>query len=369
MYPVSARFLEALRTSHRIVVRVDAYYDGALTVPDLPIVDGSVTVDRGSKTRRNLSLVVADPKLLPWSPTDPLAVYGQELVVSRGIRYTDGTTEMVPLGTFRVEEPSGDTLYGPVTVTGKSLEAAIIDDTFQEPTSTRGYGGCVDAITGLIHATIPTASVVNQTADARNPTCAVAVWDAGADRWEAVVQIARAMQAEIYVDALNRFVIRDLPNVLTDPVAWDIAEGEGGTLIAASRTMSRTAVFNAVVASGENTASGNAPVSGVARDTDPLSPTRWGGPFGKVTKFISSPLWTTSPVCQSAAEFALFDAVAPNVTASVESVPNPALEGNDVLRASHSGRPERFLLQAATIPLSADGNFNVTLRSGKEDAI
>jgi hypothetical protein len=368
MYPISTTFRQALTASHTISVQADAYYNGALTVANLPIADGSVTVDRGSKTRRSLSLTIADPKLLPWNATDPLAVYGQQIVVSRGIRYPNGAKEMVPLGTFRIDEPSGDVLTGPVTITGKSMECAIIDDAFSVPTSTRGLGNCVDAITYLIQQTLPTAAVVNETSDNRNPACAIVTWDAGADRWDSVTQIAKAMKAEIYVDALNRFVIRDIPNVLSSSVVWDIAEGEGGTLMSSARQMSRTAVFNAVVASGENTASGTAPVSATAKDTAPTSPTRWGGPFGKVTKRISSALWTTVPICQAAADAALFDAIAPNVQTSISAIPNPALEGGDVIRVAHAGRLELFLVQSLSVPLTAEGSFSITLRGGKGDA-
>ncbi|MGI5404129.1 DUF5047 domain-containing protein [Streptomyces sp. CA-135486] len=367
MQTVTPLFLETLTTSHAMVANVEAFYAGSSTVLDLPFTDGSVTVDRKSKTRRSLSLTVADPSYLPWAELDPLAVYGQQLVVSRGIRYPNGTTEVVPLGTFRIDEPQGDVRMGPVTLTGKSMECALIDDKFEVPTSTRGLSNCVDAMTFLIQQTLPTAAIVNLTAGARNPSCAIVTWDAGADRWDAVTQIATSMQAEIYVDALNRFVIVDIPNVLSSPAAWDVAEGEGGALISSGRQMSRTAVYNAVVASGENTAGTTPPVSAVARDTDPSSPTRWGGPFGKVTKRISSGLWTTVSACTAAANSALFDAIAPNVQTSVDSLPNPALEAGDVIRVTHVGRKELYLLQSLTIPLTATGDFSMSLQGGKED--
>lgn len=367
MYPVSSTFLRTLATSHTMVARVDAYYAGQLVQANVPFAAGSVTVDRASKTRRKLSLTVPDPTFLPWGETDLLAPYGQQLVVSRGIRFTNGAEEWVPLGTFRIDAPSGDVHFGPVTVSGSSMEAAVIDDQFQVPTTTRGMGGCVDAMTTLLRQTIPDAAVTNLTTGTRNPAVAVATWDAGNDRWDAITQIARAMSAEIYVDAQNRFVITDLPDVVNGPVAWDIADGEGGTLISSGRSVSRTGVYNAVVASGENTASGAAPVSGVARDTDPSSPTRWGGPFGNVTKFISSALWITAGDCQNAANFELYDAIAPNVETSLDALPNPALEGNDIIRLTQSGRKERYLVQSAVIPLTADGDFSLTLRGGKEE--
>ncbi|MEU3285581.1 DUF5047 domain-containing protein [Streptomyces longwoodensis] len=346
---------------------MDVYYAGVLTASRLPFTAGSVTVDRGSKTRRTISLTVADPKYLPWDATDTLASYGQQLVASRGIRYSDGSEEWVPLGTFRINEPGGDVHFGPVTVTGASMECAVQDDKFQAPATTRGQSTCVDAITTLIHQTLPDAVVVNLTSGARNPAVAIADWDAGADRWEAVAQIAAAMQAEIYVDAQNRFVITDLPDLVNGTVAWDIAEGEGGTLISAARSMPRTGVYNAVVASGENTASGSVPVSATSKDLDPTSPTLWGGPFGKVTKFISSALWTTTGACQSAADYALFDATAPSVQESIDSLPNPALEGNDIVRLIRAGRKTRALVQAVTVPLTATEAFSITLRGNKEE--
>lgn len=367
MYAVTPRFLQTLTTSHSITVRADVMYAGALLRPDIPIADGSVTIDRGSKIRRSLSLTVSDPKFLPWKSLDALAVYGQSIVVHRGIRYANGAEETVPLGTFRIDEPQGDVHLGPVTLTGKSSECYIIDDKFIAPRTTKGYANCVDAMSALIRETLPDAVIVNATSDGRNPAVAVTTWDANSDRWDAVQQIALSMQAEIFVDALDRFVITDVPEVLSSKIVWSIDEGEGGTLMSASRQMSRTAVYNAVVASGENTASNSAPVSATAYDNDPASPTRWGGPFGRVPKFISSSLWTTTGACYAAANYALFDAIAPNISTSLNSVPNPALEGGDCLRVSYAGRKELFILQSATIPLTAEGSFSIGLRGGKDD--
>lgn len=367
MQSVSPLFLQAITGYHVMSVTADVYYSGAILAADIPVADGSVTIDRGSAVRRSLSLTVSDVSYLPWNPTDPLAVYGQRIVVKRGIKL-NGAIESVTLGTFRINEPAGDTLFGPVTLTGQSSEVDIQDDAFQAPATTRGLGGCFDVISAFIHQTLPAATVVNLTHDNRNPACAVATWDAQSDKWDAVTQTAAAMQAEVYVDALDRFVVADIPNVLTGTVAWEIAEGEGGTLMSAARKMSRTAVYNAVVVSGENTSSNTAPVSAVAKDVDPASPTRWGGPFGKVTKFVSSALVTTVGGCQAIADSLLFDAIAPNVQTSVAlATTNPALEAGDILRLASANRRELYLAQSVTIPLTPDGDAALTLRGGKDD--
>ncbi|MER6485741.1 DUF5047 domain-containing protein [Streptomyces virginiae] len=366
MQAISNTFRQALTSSHRMAVQVDAYYNGELTYANLPVVDGSVTLDRGSKVRRSLALTVGDLSLLPWDATDPLASYGQELVVRRGIALATGT-EWVRLGTFRIDEPSGDVHSGPVTLTGKSAEVAIQDDRLMEPTSSLGYFTCIEVITFLLQGTIPGAVVVNATSDLRDPLCPVATWNAQADKWDAVTQVARAMNAEISCDSLNRFVVVDAPNPLVNPVVWDIAEGEGGTLMSAARAMTRSAVYNAVVVSGENTASDANPVSAVAYDDDPTSPTRWGGPFGRVPRFYSSALLTSEASCLAAAESMLFDATAPNIQVSISAAPNPALEPGDCIRARYAGRRQLFIAQSLTIPLTATGSSSITLRGGKEE--
>lgn len=366
MQPTTLAFRQALTSSHRMAVQVDAYYDGQLTYANLPIADGAVTLDRGSKVRRSLSLTLADLSLLPWDPADPLAVYGQELVVKRGIPLAGGT-EWVPLGTFRIDEPSANVRLGPLTLTGKSAEISIQDAKFIEPTSSRGYATCMDVIEFLIRDVLPGAAIINSTAGVRNPVCPIADWNANADRWDAVTQVARAMHAEIYCDASNRFVVSDVPDPLTAPVVWDIADGEKGTLISAARTLSRSSVYNAVVVTGENTSSGNAPVSAVAYDDDPTSPTRWGGPYGKVPTTYPSALLTSAADCQAVADSMLFDATAPNVQVEISASPNPGLEPADCVRVRYAGRRNLFIIQALTIPLTAQGTASITLRGGKED--
>ncbi len=368
MYPVSAAFLAALSTPHQVITRVDAYYAGVLTVADLPHTGGSVAVDRGSKIRRTLSLTVPDVAYLPWSAADPLAVYGQQLVVSRGVKFPDGTVELAPLGTFRVDEPSGDVDFGPVSVSGKSSEAIIQDDRFTAPVSTETWSTTVTAITALIQQTIPTATVVNLTAGTRDPACAVVVWDAQADRWDAVTQLAVSMHAEIYVDVVDRFVIVDVPNLTTATAVWDVADGATGNLVSAGHKMSRASVYNGVLVTGENAASGLPIVAGSAYDTDPLSPTRWGGPYGRVPRFYSSGLLATTTACNDVAAAMLRDSVAPNVETSISSLPNPALEAGDCLRLTYAkGRRDLVLVQAFTVPLDVEGDFPITLRGSRAD--
>jgi hypothetical protein len=119
MYPVSDRFLKALADSHTPITQVNLFRTDGM-VEQLEHIGGSVTVDRGSQARRTCTVIVADTSLIPRTPTDKLATYGAKLRLARGVQYSDGTQELVPLGVFRIDDVAGDVDEGPVTIQGKA---------------------------------------------------------------------------------------------------------------------------------------------------------------------------------------------------------------------------------------------------------
>jgi hypothetical protein len=361
MYPVTARFLETIVESHVPITQVILFRaDGK--VEELEHVGGSVPVDRGSQCRRTCSVTSADPSLIPRTPTDRLSIYGAQLRISRGVAYSDGTRELVPLGVFRIDEVSGDVDEGPVTISGKSLECVVADDKFTAPY--RASGLAVGAIEALIQRSIPTATVINRAVDA---AIGARTWDIEGDPWTAVTEIAAAIGAEVYADPDGVFIIEELPDILSVSPAWTVAAGEGGAYVSANRSMNADGVFNAVLARGENSETNAAPVSSLVVDNDSGSPTYWSGPFGHRPMFYSSATLTTTGACTGAATLKLRAAVAPNATADLSSLPNPALAPGDVLRVVYpDGTKELHQVQSFSVPLEAGGSFSVQTISAKE---
>jgi len=363
MYSVTARFLDAIVESHTPATEVVLFRtDG--TVETLPHVGGSVSVDRGSQCRRTCSVTITDTALIPRTSTDKLAVYGAQLRISRGVAYSDGTSETVPLGVFRIDEVSGDVDEGPVTIAGKGLECMVADDKFTAPY--KATGTAVGAVTALIQRSLPTAEIVNLATDA---SIGPRTWDIEGDPWAAVQEIAAAIGAECYCDADGVFTIAELPDPATATPVWTISAGEGGAYVSASRGMNADGVFNAVLARGENTETNVAPVSALVVDTTDGSPTLWGGPFGKRPMFYSSATLTSGSACTAAATLKLRAAVAPNATADLSSLPNPALEPGDVLRIVYpDGTAELHQVQSFSVPLDLGGSFVIQTISAKEGA-
>ncbi|WP_458085807.1 DUF5047 domain-containing protein [Streptomyces malaysiensis] len=369
MQPVSSRWPDALASAHGLETTVRALYNGAVVDPDVTFDDGSVRVDRGSDTRRSLSLSIPDPANFPFDPTDTFGVYGQQLYVESGISYTDGTVETVPVGTFVITNVSGDIHTGPLSVSAAGLEILLKRSVVETATSTPGFLNAASFIAAKIAEAIPGSSFVDSSTNGTR-ALATATWDAGTDYWQILSEVATAVDAELYADANGTFRLVDIPNIDTATPVWDVAAGENGILVSAEMELTADDVYNRVVAMGENTADNVAPVRGTATITDPTDPLRYGGPFGKVTKVYSSSLVTNASNATSTANAILRKGRMPNRKVSISTVPNAALEAGDCFRAVYGSgiAPELHLAQSFELPLTAkSAAFNIETVSGKPE--
>lgn len=363
MYPVSARFLPRLAESHTPVTQVLLIGTDGQTIP-VEHTGGSVPVDRGQAIRRTCTVTGCDPSLIPLTPADELATYGARLRIAVGVDYGDGTRELAAVGVFRLDEVTGDPSFGPVTLTGKSLECIVADDLFTEPY--RATGTVVTAVTALIRRSIPDAEILPLIGTV---TIGARTWDQGGDPWAAVQEIAAAAGAEVFTNGDGVFVIATLPDILTTDPVWTVSAGQGGVYITGSRAMRSAGVHNGVLAIGENTEEGVAPVRWLATDDDPGSPTYWSGPFGRRPTVYSSSTLTSTAAARSAAELRLRAAKAPNASGDFTAMPNPALEPGDVIRVVHpDGLKELHQAASFTVPLDTGGDFPITTIGAKEDS-
>lgn len=367
MLTVSPRWAPALATDHGMVARVRLLYGDTVVADDVPFTDGSVSVDRGSETRRSLSLTVPDPADFPFAETDAFSVYGHEVYVERGIQYADGSTESVPLGFFVITEVSGDIHAGPLSITAAGRELRLKREVFETATSTAGYTDAAAFIRTYVEQITP-AGFVNASSSAETPL-ATRTWDAGAEIWPALVEVATSVGAELFCDAYGTFRLRDIPDIATAPPVWTVDAGEGGTMVSAEMSVSADGVYNRVRVVGENAEDGAPPVAAEARVTDPADPLRYGGRFGRVTKHYSSSLVTTTDQAQGTANALLRKYRAPNRTVALSSIPNPALDAGDCIRVVYGGdvAPELHLVQSFTLSLAAGGDFTIATVAGKDD--
>jgi hypothetical protein len=319
-----------------------------------------VTVDASSQVRRTATVEIADRKLWPAHPLDLLSPFGAELQVDYGI-VVGSTTEWIPL--IRGVVTDADRVRSTTSLSGVTLSlsdrsAKIAEDRFDSPTQTVSGALTTAEIARLITDSMPSATVVNKTGSSQ----VAAVIEINTERWsEGVEKLADSIGAEVFCDPQGTFIIRLQPT-LGDGVVWEVRSGRGGILVAKREKLTREKVYNRVIAIGERT-DGTAPVRAVVSDTDPNSPTFYGGTFGKKSYTYNSPLLTTTGMCTLAATTQLARVKGIQASVGLETIVNPALDAGDVIRVWDEGKQQIHIIDKVTIPLSVGQAQSIETRS------
>jgi hypothetical protein len=359
MRPASPQFLASLRYSHVIAAQVDLIWPGetdaqAVTVP---VEAGHVTIDRTAQNRRSGSIRI------PWSRrigfdlgvdvTDlPLGGYA---LVRRGLRYADGSTELMLLGRLRVESVSWGTLEASADLELADRMAQVRDEPFTSPYVALGgrpHQAAIDIVTAVFGSSIGYTAPYQPAGTLGDIT-----WTG--DRNEALSQLEQSYGAETYFDANGDFVFAQKP-ADTDPVVWTVDAGDTGVMVDAKESLDRTGVYNGVLVKGQAQAD-QPPISALSTFTDPTSPIRWGGPFGHVAILADSTTVTTVAEAQAAADSLLRLRLKQTRSLELTAAPNPALEAGDTISVAFpDGRTETHLVDAVTIDLATAAQQIVT---------
>ena len=368
MWPISPRFAALLADGHELAVKVEVLAGPDADPVDITpyFTDGSLDVSRQA-VRRSGTLSFADKgdgtAIIPTGPNSLLAPYGNELRIWSGLRFPDGTEEFVPVGTLRITKPV--VRYPSVTVELSDrawvVQGARFEDSYTIPSGTN-VGEAIRA--GLV-ACFPQA--VTNFADVSDVTGQL-IYDAAADPWDSFQQLAQGIGHQLYHDPLGTCVLAAEPDQVDVPPVWtydgkpnaslpyDPQDWANLALYDQEHAWDTDGVYNAVVATGESTDLA-APVRGVAYDSDPTSPTLYGGKFGKRPLFWSSPLLLSAGQAELAARTMLQKQVGLAESLRIPAVPHPALECGDPILVV---RPELgintlHLVDHFTLPLRAGG--------------
>ncbi|WHT21026.1 DUF5047 domain-containing protein [Crossiella sp. CA-258035] len=357
MQGLSVAATQTLPVSHGIAVRVSSKSPTQGTLYDVPVIDGVVSVDPGSQVRRTARLVL-EPALWPVAPASHFSPISSRIFIEYGIQLPWGDLEWIPVFTGRVQtaKRSND---GAVELTAADLSRLVAEDRLDSPGQTVTSATKVAEITRLIQETIPGQVVIDQTGS----TAACPQIQIERERWsDGVEKIADSLGAEVFCDPLGRFVIRPQPT-LDGPAVWGINCGDDGTLLELSEETTRERVYNRVIAMGQRS-DDTPPVRAVVSDTDPESPTFYGGAFGKKPRFYSSPLLTTVAQCTDTATSILNRAKGIDGSISLDAVCNPALDSGDIVSVRYrDGSVGLHIIDALEIPLSINGVQRILTRT------
>jgi hypothetical protein len=301
---------DVLRGSFTPQAYVDVWYGDDPLAQGLQVVDGSIRYTLDADVQAEITLTVADEvgDLRPSSPTAPLAPYGQEFQVSMGAAGSRMVIDPVQIGWFRIQESvsqdrwnrrrNGALRFGGASVvcTGMDRMSYLVDYRILSPTQPLVGGTVATEVTRLVDDLVPLgdfdATLLTGTAVSRT-----VIYDE--DRVAALQGLAGSIGGTLRMSS-DGLLVMVAPTAYGATPVWEFTVGDGGDIVSYQTSVTRDGVINAVLASGEADTD-KAPVQAIAYDTDPASPTYYGGPFGKVPLAYSSPLITTTTQAQKAA--------------------------------------------------------------------
>lgn len=355
MLTVSSQFLAALRGPQVIATEAIAYPPTGDPVT-LPIEDGTMTSDRTADNRRQLDLTVSDPSLYPLLPTDPLAPYGTEIIVKRGLTFANASTELLQLGIFRIESCERQIPGGGVQVTGYDRSRQVSDSRFEKPRKLAAQLA-VTLIELLISEVYPLAVFDDVSGDATTIPKHVVQQD----RWGEIKRVAQVIGCEVFVKADGVWRIQPVPDPSTALTVWSVDAGETGVLISADDVVTREGAPNIFVAIGESVSGNTAPFTSQTPhgyDNTPTSPTYYLGAYGRVPVYYQSPHIRTQAQANKVADALLSDHLGASRTINFNTIPNPALlAGDAVTIVRPDGSTELHIIDALTIPLTSAGEM------------
>lgn len=359
MRPASAQFLSLVRQSHVIAAKCELLFPGESESVEVAVEAGKVQIDRTAQNRRSATVQI------PWSlqaghdlgvDLRTLSLGGYALL-HRGVRYADGSAELIQLGRLRVESVTWGTLEASASLELADRMSQVRDEPFTAPYAAGGKRAH-QAATEIVQAVFG-ATIAYYTPYA--PTDVIADAFYTGNRAEALSALESSVGAETYFDANGDFVFDQKPGA-DAPVVWTVDTGTGGVMIDAKENLDRTGIYNAVLVQGQGDAT-TAPISALATYDDPASSIRWGGPFGKVTLVSTSSTVQTVEQAAATARALLQLRLKQTRSLDLSAAPNPALEAGDAIRVIFpDGRDEQHLIDAVTIDLST-GAQQITTRT------
>lgn len=343
----SARHQAALSvpTGYRRFTRVTASRGGVSQ--DLEPASGRFTQDARRAGRWDGQLSFAGDDLMPRRPSDLLTPFGTVVEVELGLELLDGSVSTVPYGTFEITSSKTRTEAGArVTDVGLSDISGKVDRyRFEEPLAIATGSD----LSEMINAVITTRTGVNPAVALTGSTLGaqrVFGLDPSTGPWAEILDVLAGFSRVAWYDRTGLIQVGSV-----NPDAATAYPLDSLTSMSADFD---TLPPNVIVVRGEPE-DDSEPVQAVAMDEDPSSPTYAGtgpgtSPYGRVTRFFSSPLIETEPQAQSAAATILAQHVGAGATYTLVRPYDPTVDAMDVVSVSGSA----LAVDSVTVNLGGD---------------
>jgi hypothetical protein len=337
-------------TGYRRWTRVTFFRGG--TSRELEPVSGSFTQDMRRAGRWDGRLTFAGDSLLPRRPGDLLTPFGTTAEVELGVEMLDGSVSTVPYGTYEISSSKTRTAAGErvVDVGLADISGQVDRYRFEQPltiASGTDLGAMINAVVTSRVGVNPNVGLVGAVIGT-NRTFGL---DAGTAPWDEILDVLAGFSRIAWFNRVGQIQVASvIPDATT---AYPLDQ-----LTSLSADFD-TLPPNVVVVRGEPQ-DGTAPVQAIAMDEDPSSPTYAGtgpgtSPYGRVTRYFSSPLIKTEAQALSAAQTILASLIGAGATYTLVRPYDPTVDAGDVVNVG--GEP--MAVDAVTVNLAGDTSLQV----------
>lgn len=366
MYPTSAAFKSAVKTSHKVISKA-AVWSNDRKLLDLDVVSGKVSVNANNSSRRTCEITLhTDPEdtdLVPDTGYDFLTPFGNQLRLYRGIQFADGTEEYIPLGVFVITDVQIEDASQGVTITVRGEDKSIIVSRNKWTTTFQMLTGTLEAsLTNLLQNRFPDIEVNFPTTNVSINQIILGA-DSSNDPFKDAVTIAQLVGFDLFFDVNGVCTMKQFPTLDAATVVATYEEGNGGTIDTVNRNISTKETYNGVIYTVEGSQV-TTPIRVEVWDEDTTSPTYRYGVFGSVPTFITTNLISTSAEAIKAATLLLNTYIGQQEEITFTAIVDPSLDVNDVvyIKAVGSKIDRTVIIDSMDIPLSYTENLSVNTR-------
>jgi hypothetical protein len=362
VYTQTLRFRQTVVGSHlatsRATLLSTLQFGASPTGEMLPLLAGNVRMSASTDVKATATITV------PGDYWDLVAPYGAEVFLERGVGFGDGTSELIPLGYYRIDKRAQESRpFGPIVLDLSDRIAQMQQCRavypWQVPAATTHrqvvaalINGAADGVGtyGMYGPDAPDIpvdwSLAGYDPDATTVGNDVAFDDSA---YDFLAKLVGAKGATLRFNEDGGLAVVALEPAADALAVYTIYEGVNGTLVKASRSDDRTGVYNMVRAEGSDPAFPTG--YRLARITEATNRLRWNGPFGPAVRYYASPVLKTADAATEAAETTLAKSTGLPTESSLFTVPNPALRPLDKVNSVVGGVQESHIIDEVTIPL------------------
>jgi len=323
------------------------------------MVDGSVDADVTRLTRRTFNATVLNPDGI-WSPRSDWGglFYVNRLVqLYRGIDFGDAS-ELVPIGTFMIDhaDVAVERNMSVVVLSGSDLWKKFGKSMFprnKEWAAGTSINTVIGDICSAAGVTRKNLDPLDTRATADKQLSKKFIVEQGDNRGEALASLCKSYGIDVYFDPEGRLTTEDFRSPGDKAVVYTYDPNDNNNLVTIKTSYSDDNLYNTVLVIG--TKDKNNIVISRVRDTDPTSVTNVTRLGERVFKYESDQIGTQA-LADKTAESLFYKHVLVNEDITLETLCNPAFEGNDVLHVDErefSQLNSNFRLRAFTVPLSS----------------